>query len=120
MQWFGEPWPSETARAPVCEDDTLRIPTPVGETCLWCDETIVDGDRGELMPVMRSLEGPAEVAYGHIECQFRQVMGGPAHLDGGHCRHCGGPEDPEDPDLGLSAREAALVVWEALAGPGGE
>lgn len=118
MQWFGEPWPSETVRAPVCEDDALRIPTPVGERCTWCDEEIVEGDRGESMWVAHGLGQPPSVGYAHMECLFRQVVGGPAHLGGGHCRHCGGPDDPADPDLGMSAREAAKAVWSAHTGYG--
>ena len=81
MQWFGAAWPSETERAPICEDDALRIETPVGDPCLWCHEPIEEGDRGV---TMMELVDPdrAQVQPMHIECNYRQVMGGPAHVNG--------------------------------------
>lgn len=103
MYWFGRrPWPSEELRAPVCMDDDERVEVPVGELCLFCSEAIEEGDRGELMA---SVDGVRAV---HIECIFRQVMGGPAHLQG-TCL-CQGGED--DPDLDMSPRDASLWVWE--------
>ena len=107
MRWFGSPWPSEELRAPVCADDALRIPVPVGAPCLWCSELIEEGDRGEEMGYVTGEMEP-KVGYTHIECVFRQVMGGPAHLQG-TCACQGGHDDP---DLGMSDREAALLVWE--------
>jgi hypothetical protein len=110
MLWFGAPWPSEHDRAPICEDDTLRVATPVGETCFWCNEEILEDDRGVLMSVFREKE-PAPEAM-HIECNFRQVMGGPAHLRG-ECLCQGGHKDPDD---GMTPREAALYVWRNWVG----
>ena len=80
MHWWGDPWPSEHIRAPICENDELRIPTPVGLPCMWCEELIQMGDRGEdMVVVMPDNENGvvAKTAYMHLECQFRQVMGGP-------------------------------------------
>ena len=105
MKWFGEPWPSAEVRAPICEDDADRIPTPVGEPCLWCMEPIEDGDQGEAMPALR--EDGWTTSYGHRECLFRQVVGGPAHI-GGTCTCQGGCDDP---DLGMTPREAGRWVW---------
>jgi hypothetical protein len=104
MRWFGEPWPSAELRAPVCENDADRIPVPVGAPCLFCAELIEEGDRGEEMVYVSSA---ADLRFAHIECAFRQVMGGPAHVQG-TCTCQGGHDDP---DLGMSQREAAKAVW---------
>lgn len=108
MPWFGDPWPDARNPAPVCEQPAMRVPTPVGARCPLCDEEIVEGDRGELMLYMFDSDGIG-VRPVHVECQLRAVLGGPAHLRG-TCTCCGGTDDP---DLGLSRREAALVVWES-------
>jgi hypothetical protein len=102
MRWFGEPWPSAELRAPICEDDSLRIPVPVGAQCLWCSELIEEGDRGEEIGHLE--EG---WRYAHRECCFRQVVGGPGHIQR-RCTCCGGTEDP---DLDMTPRQAALWVW---------
>jgi hypothetical protein len=111
MRWWGDPWPSEELRAPICMDDAERVPTPVGEPCLWCSELIVEGDRGEVMPYVKLNDDAAPSivdAYMHVECVFRQGVGGPAHVQG-TCTCQGGHDDP---DLGMSEREAALWVWD--------
>lgn len=105
MRWFGTPWPLVDARAPICENDAERMETPVGEVCLYCEEPIGADDRGTEMPYIH--DDVSEIRFIHIECSFRQVMGGPAHL-GGACSCEGGTEDP---DMGLSRREAARWVW---------
>lgn len=108
--WFGDPWPSADYRAPVCEDDADRVPAPIGETCLHCREGITGEDRGILMPYL-DVDG-RHVGPVHAECLLRMTLGGPAHLMG-LCRCHGGPGDVDDPDLGMSAREAARLVWRA-------
>lgn len=45
-RWFGEPWPDAELRAPVCDDDAYRVPTPVGMNCLRCELPIADDDQG--------------------------------------------------------------------------
>lgn len=107
--WFGEPWPSDRLRAPICEDDTMRVPVPAGQTCIFCIEEIQPGDRGVLMPALAA-DGTSSIEAAHIECQFANTVGGAAHLDGGRCEHCGGEGDPY---AGLSYRESALQVWQA-------
>lgn len=106
-RWFGEPWPRADYRAGVCEDDGLRIPVPVGETCYLCDTTIVETDRGqETMGIGEGgkIEGPM---YHHIECIMRNTQGcfdlvstgkvwTPDHV-------CSGAD---------SYREDALKVWD--------
>jgi hypothetical protein len=86
--WFGNPWPSAQLRAPVCEDDALRIPTPVGSQCMHCGELIDEDDRGLMYPgfVDADSDGEpryrAEMLYCHIECNIRSVMGCSANLRG--------------------------------------
>ena len=117
MRWFGPPWPTAELRAPVCSDDRQRMVTPVGEPCLYCTLPIIDGDRGQELPHVEYDESnlSVKVVYAHIECLFAQVVGGPAHLQG-LCSCQGGHEDP---DLGMSPRQAALWVWENISGERG-
>ena len=109
MTWFGEPWPSAETRAPVCGSDAEQVSTPVGDACLHCDEEIADGDRGTLMPYLGPTGSGARPV--HVECLGRMTLGGPAHLMG-LCACHGTDGDVGDPDLGLSPRAAALLVWE--------
>lgn len=111
--WFGQPWPSDDMRAPACEDDEMRVPAPVGELCIFCDEAVLFTDRGILMPCLDA-KGMSTIQAAHIECQFANVVGGAAHIGGGKCEHCGGTGDPY---AGLSYRESALEVWKAWNGP---
>lgn len=98
MTWFGEPWPSPAERAPVCEDDAQRVPTPIDMQCASCEELIGENDRGTLF---------ANGEPCHAECGLRDVLGGAGHL-------ATEPHRPGgcDPDGGLSRRESALLVWE--------
>lgn len=97
MHWFGEPWPRPEWRAPICEDDALRIPTPVGQKCILCDEEIVEGDRGT-----QYANGP----FAHAECGLRSVTGNHLHV-AGMCRHTGDCNDLSN----LSYRDEAKLVW---------
>lgn len=79
MKWFGEPWPSDwevNGRAPVCENDSEHVPTPLGAYCLYCDKGIGRGDQGVLIPFIGGpdYEGP-EAHYVHIKCLMRNVLG---------------------------------------------
>lgn len=94
-RYFGAPWPSG-----LC-DTASPTETPVGESCLHCQEPIVDGDRGSFIDTM---EGPAPV---HRECSLRAVLGGIEHLSAephaeGTC-YAG---------TTLSYRESALAAWD--------
>jgi hypothetical protein len=97
--WFGDPWPSAELRAPVCEDDAERAPTPVGQRCTLCRENIEDGDRG-------LLEGSGWV---HVECANRAVLGNHLHLRG-ECSRIGECAEKSD----LTYRQEALEVWRML------
>lgn len=110
--WFGkEPWPSAEERASVCDDDTQRVPTPVGAECLLCTEQIVEGDRGTLHANFHGGLDPV-----HVECGMREVLGGAGHL----AAEPHGPGGCGDPDGGLSRRESALLVWEWVERMGSE
>jgi hypothetical protein len=84
-----------------------RVPAPVGELCLWCEEPVREGDMGWLMWSLGE-DGAVRVPV-HAECSLRQVVGGLNCVTGRHtCR--GGRETEADPPH-LSRREAALAVW---------
>lgn len=98
--------------ASIC-DNAIEVPTPVGEACLLCEEVIVEGDRGQMMGVVRSGPGGEPVGtqeWIHRECALRSVMGSWGHLQG-RCHCYGGTE--EDPP-GMSKRESAKLVWNEL------
>lgn len=74
--YFGQPWD-----APFISDAT-EAPTPVGERCLECNEPVVDGDQGVIMPYSYVGENgkPAHrMAAEHRGCFLLGVMG---HLAG--------------------------------------
>lgn len=112
MPWFGDPWPSEDLRAPVCEDDNLRIATPVGEDCLLCGAPVLEGDRGTVLGgYILNAQGnmAATTGYSHVECNLRSVLGNWSHISGlcidpGDCIHL----DPK------SFRDQALEVWQKV------
>lgn len=100
-RFFGEKWD-----APMADPPAEQVPTPVGQKCLWCDEPIVEGDRGILTGVVQMRNG---VTVGntepvHMECQLRQVVGGLAHLQQ-RCLCCSG--DGGDPEEGMTRRDGA-------------
>jgi hypothetical protein len=129
--YFGEPWESG-----ICEDGT-RHATPVGKKCLFCEEAIVEGDRGEFIYANPSIpesmaediivwvftekpggdEGYQSIAMNpnHRECMYREVMGGIGHHED-HAHWCGYPL--YDPDGGRTRRQSSIEVWERLTGRG--
>jgi len=74
MSWrngrFGPAWD-----APSCEYADL-VATPVGEPCLECEEPILDGDRGMVMPFVHDRNGVAVGTWApmHLECYLRGTM----------------------------------------------
>lgn len=100
--YFGEAWPSS-----ICED-ARQAATPVGDLCAWCDEAIVEGDRGHWIGGV-TREGSVVQPW-HRECSFRSVMGGIGHFLGRCKCHGNGTENLTDlPELSL--RQNALLVW---------
>lgn len=91
MAYFGD-WSAPITR------DIPKIDTPVGDTCIHCEEPIGEGDDG-----IRYANGPVA----HYECQLRSVVGGVNHILG-RCSCCGGTEDPDPP--GMTRREAAKAA----------
>jgi hypothetical protein len=105
MRWFG-------ASGGVFERDCEKAETPVGDPCAWCEEPIVDGDSGLLMPDYSSPDH-AERPY-HNECQLRMAMGGVNHIMRRcRCQRCGGFLAPDDPWLTRrqAASEAVRLWW---------
>ncbi len=112
VEFFGERWD-----APRLDQDEGRcvrqIPTPTGQTCVYCTEPVVDGDRG-LMVWWGSIEERGRLRTTrtpvHAECEMRTVMGSPAHLNG-TCYCATGRPDPEP--VG-SYRDEAREVWRIM------
>ncbi len=72
MLYFGAGW-----GAPALEGGD-QIPTPVGEPCLACQESIVDGDQGYVVVSFAFDDDKcldSRRSYTHAECQFFQVAG---------------------------------------------
>lgn len=84
--WWGEPWPSATFRASVCEDDALRVSVPVGYECSLCEELIESYDRGISMMGLGA-DGKAYPVQMHIECNCRNLMGCYSSLVSDHHDH---------------------------------
>ena len=80
MKWFGEPWPSDDRRAPVCEDDADRVdPPPPGELCVFCNQGFKPDAQGVKMPHM-ARPSPRELVtyvwrYCHLECLLGNIWG---------------------------------------------
>lgn len=94
MKYFGIAWNPNIA-------SLEKAPTPLGEKCSWCDEQIMEGDDGLLIPHIG-----AEVSEmpRHQECFLREVIGSLAHQQK-RCS-CFGGFDEEDSPL-VSKRQAA-------------
>jgi len=99
MRWFGKSFHS-----PMYEG-VPEVPTPVGDTCVGCEEKIVDGDIGVTIPWLG--HGPDGRASYHIECQIRSVIGDLDHQEG-KCV-CHGYYGPPT-DRGMTSREEAQEV----------
>ncbi len=86
--------------------DLEEVPTPVGAPCFYCEEPIVEGDLGVVMPFM-DVDGDKEVAE-HRECLLRSIFGSVGHQKGTCSCHGGEEEDPP----GMTKREAAKAAVE--------
>lgn len=102
-RYFGSPWD-----APFI-DDAVQVPTPVGEVCLTCDESVIEGEQGVVMPhIYLSEDGQtaARDTAQHRECMLLGVLG---HL-AGQCECFAGKGTPRE-------RGRATVAWvEAMRG----
>lgn len=72
MNWFGDPWPRDEGRAPVCEDDALRVPVPEGERCTMCREPVTADDRGVVLPHMAADRSVTQ-GFVHLGCLLGNV-----------------------------------------------
>lgn len=101
-RFFGEPWD-----APIT-DGAVRVPTPIGQTCLACGEPVAEGDQGLVMPfVYLDDDGaPARTDTAqHRECLLLDVAG---HMAGQCFCHEG---------LGTAReRGRATVAWAERSG----
>lgn len=99
VRFFGNPWPNEDRRAPVCEHEEFRVPVDhvVGRNCIECDKPITERDRGVITacsmriwghfflkldetvdPETGEIEPAGEypVAVYHLLCWLKEVVGG--------------------------------------------
>lgn len=102
--YFGECWNPHVATS---HD---KAPTPVGEPCSHCDEAIVEGDQGFLMPHVESMvsaeQAVVKMRPTHLDCFLRQIYGSVGHqLQMCSC-YGGTTEDPP----GMTKREAARAA----------
>ena len=98
-KWFGPlPW----GRCCFYND---RCATPIGQSCLFCEESISSEDCGLTMP-FASAEEEIDIKPIHTECLLRQTIGSVGHQRK-TCSCFGGTE--EDPP-GLTKRQAALAA----------
>src|SRR6267154_2163778 len=84
---------------PHAASDIETCPVPVGETCIWCNEQFIEGDKGFV---------DAGGTPQHRECWFRSIFGSVGHQKR-TCSCFGGSED--DPP-GMSKRQAAIAACE--------
>lgn len=106
MRVFGpRPW------GLAIDDPDLVIATPVGESCLYCDEVIAAGDSGLILPHFDTLDASSQLRVQHRECYLRGILGSVGH----QMRTCscyGGTEE-DQPDL--TRRQSARLACK-LAG----
>lgn len=102
MRWFG---PDHLP--PFDDGDLVRAPAPIGERCVWCDEPILEGEYGFLVPHVESA-GSARERPHHNECLARQMLGSVAHQLG-LCT-CVNPESKHEDPPGITRRQAAKAA----------
>jgi hypothetical protein len=72
--WFGEPWPRPDFRAPVCEDDRLRVPIPVGQGCLFCHEPMTEVSQGVWIGYLTN-RSASQSKPSHVRCLLLNTVG---------------------------------------------
>ena len=107
MNYFGKAWSHNILTHYEC------TPTPVGHPCMWCEEELVEGDQGFVMPCGSVITMDEETkifdkmvatfAAVHLDCFLREIVGSVGHQTK-QCSCFGG--DTEDPE-GMTKREAA-------------
>lgn len=71
--YFGEQWDAAKFD-PGFGVEWHQIPTPTDKCCLYCEEQIVDGDRGELTPYV-GRDRAVQLQPIHTECMIASVSG---------------------------------------------
>ena len=114
MKWFGEPW-----RLDICRPEA-RIEVPVGARCGHCQERLLAGEQGVLLPYSNGIAG-SRLAY-HLDCSLRLVIGGLNHLQCRcACYRCKGTEPPDPPEMTVKeAARQAVLYWELLMHSGNQ
>lgn len=100
LRWFGRDW-----GAPSCKESP-HVDTPVGESCLHCQEKISENDNGYVVPVFGSGVRLIDFRAEHYECFMRTVVGSVGHQM--HECECYGHQDLSE--LGMTKRAAAIAA----------
>lgn len=106
--WFGEPWPSAELRAPVCEYESDHVRTPVGQSCLFCEQSIILGDRGIVVAQLNP--GPSMTGAIHLDCLLPRIGIGEAMQAAANAVRAEvdlPPLDPPNPITGFQRRDCA-------------
>ncbi len=112
IQYFGPRWDSPYLDG--IDNLVEQVPAPIGTPCLYCEETIQDGDRGLLQAVMRTAHrGSIEPV--HAECHTRMALGSPAHWRHECFCQTGQPEPDYPGTLRQEAQELIGLVNEQRA-----
>lgn len=105
QRYFGRRW-----NAPAFMD-AIKVETPLGAVCLFCDELVDEHDSGLITPALLA-EGPTMSAV-HLECHLRSVLGCVAHLEQ-RCS-CYGGGDHEGHDRAAARAVLAFLIAEQEA-----
>jgi hypothetical protein len=105
MLWFGY-----NSFAPICETG-CRVETPIGASCLWCDDPIGPDANGFMLGLITPRG--IELKPWHHECYLRMLVGGLYHQQR-RCTCYGGylQSDPAE----MTIHEAALAAAAFYAG----
>lgn len=111
MKWFGhEAW------GPPCNG--ARVPIPVGETCIYCDEQFAADDHGGIILAMMGTVTMTAETEGdfnpvgereypiHAECWIRSLYGSVRHQRG----ECKGDGSCNHVDDGMTVRQDAALA----------
>jgi len=107
--YFGKAW------NPNIDKHHPQVPTPVGSACSYCEEEVVEGDQGFIIPHGQAITQNEEGVFDqmvavfrpvHLDCFLRQIYGSVGHQKK-TCSCFGGKE--EDPE-GMTKREAATAA----------
>lgn len=115
VAFFGRRWD-----APMLDGDAHQVPTPVGQPCGWCGEPVAAGDQG-LLRTRLALDPAggrcATVRPVHTECDLREAVGSPAHLQG-RCS-CHGEAERQWPGTARAQALATLALMNQARGAQG-